>query len=62
MLLGEVNTPIIDQRAVIPCQDDRDKMLQPEDCANAITMVALLPPRAQVSEIIIKPTVQQFWV
>jgi hypothetical protein len=25
-------------------------------------MVALLPSRAQVSEIIIKPTVQQFWI
>jgi NADP-dependent 3-hydroxy acid dehydrogenase YdfG len=57
-----VNTPIIDQRTVVPSDQDRAQMLQPQDCAEAITMVALLPSRAQVSEIIIKPTVQQFWI
>jgi NADP-dependent 3-hydroxy acid dehydrogenase YdfG len=58
---GEVNTPIIDQRAVPPSHEARALMLQPQDCADAILMVALLPPRAQVSELVIKPTVQQFW-
>eukprot|EP01127_Copromyxa_protea_P011838 TRINITY_DN3013_c0_g3_i1.p1 TRINITY_DN3013_c0_g3~~TRINITY_DN3013_c0_g3_i1.p1 ORF type:complete len:653 (-),score=180.09 TRINITY_DN3013_c0_g3_i1:46-2004(-) len=58
---GEVNTPIIDQRAVPPSAEARALMLQPEDCADAILMVALLPSRAQVSEMVIKPTVQQFW-
>jgi NADP-dependent 3-hydroxy acid dehydrogenase YdfG len=57
-----VNTPIIDQRTVVPSPEDRALMLQPRDCAAAILMVALLPPRAQVSELIIKPTVQQFWI
>jgi len=59
---GEVNTPIIDQRQVVPSQEQRAKMLQPEDCAQAMLMVALLPSHAQVSEIVIKPTVQAFWL
>jgi len=59
---GEVNTPIIDKRAVVPGQEARNQMLQPEDCAAAVLMVATLPPRAQVSEMVIKPTVQEFWV
>eukprot|EP01126_Amoeba_proteus_P017586 TRINITY_DN1854_c0_g1_i4.p1 TRINITY_DN1854_c0_g1~~TRINITY_DN1854_c0_g1_i4.p1 ORF type:complete len:269 (+),score=61.83 TRINITY_DN1854_c0_g1_i4:698-1504(+) len=59
---GEINTPLIDERAVPPSPEARAKMLQPQDCADALLMVAVLPSRAQVSEIVIKPTVQQFWL
>jgi len=59
---GEINTPIIDKREVVPSEEDRMKMLQASDCAQALLMVALLPSRAQVSELVIKPTVQQFWL
>jgi len=59
---GEVNTPIIDQRAVPPPAEQRLKMLQAEDVADAVMLVATFPPRAQVSELVIKPTVQEFWV
>lgn len=59
---GEVNTPIIDQRATPPPAEQRAQMLQAEDVAEAVMLIASLPPRAQVSQLVIKPTVQQFWV
>lgn len=58
---GEVNTPILDQRAVPPPQEKRVMMLQPEDIADATLMIAKLPPRAHVPELVIKPTNQDFW-
>lgn len=59
---GEVNTPIIDKRAVPDPPEKRAVMLQPEDLADAALMVAKLPARASVPELVIKPTVQQFWL
>jgi len=59
---GEVNTPLIDKRAVPDPPEKRAVMLQPEDLADAALMVAKLPPRASVPELVIKPTVQQFWL
>jgi len=59
---GEVNTPILDQRAVPPPEEQRSQMLQAEDVAETVMLIASLPPRAQVSQLVIKPTVQQFWL
>eukprot|EP01125_Pyxidicula_operculata_P009185 TRINITY_DN3045_c0_g1_i1.p1 TRINITY_DN3045_c0_g1~~TRINITY_DN3045_c0_g1_i1.p1 ORF type:complete len:646 (+),score=176.75 TRINITY_DN3045_c0_g1_i1:52-1989(+) len=59
---GEVNTPIIDKRAVPDPPEKRALMLQPEDVAEAALMIASLPPRANISELVIKPTIQQFWL
>jgi NAD(P)-dependent dehydrogenase (short-subunit alcohol dehydrogenase family) len=57
---GEVETPILDGRPVQPTAEHRATMLQPEDVAAAVLMVACLPPRAHVAEMIIKPTVQDY--
>jgi len=59
---GEVNTPIMDQRPVVPSSEARSQMLQAEDVATAIMMVVTLPPRAHVPQLVVKPTVQQFWM
>jgi len=59
---GEVNTPIIDQRPVVPGAEQRAQMLQAEDVAEAVVLTVSLPPRAHISQLVIKPTVQQFWV
>ena len=56
---GEVATPIMEERPVKPPADALATMLQPEDVAEAVIMVAALPPRANVEEITIKPTVQR---
>jgi NAD(P)-dependent dehydrogenase (short-subunit alcohol dehydrogenase family) len=57
---GEVETPILEGRPVKPTPEHRAKMLQPEDVAAAVLMIACLPPRAHIAELIIKPVVQDF--
>ncbi|HEV2124169.1 MAG TPA: SDR family NAD(P)-dependent oxidoreductase, partial [Chloroflexota bacterium] len=54
---GEVDTPIMDQRPVVPADEARATMLQPEDVAEAVVLVASLPERALIEEIVIRPTV-----
>ena len=53
---GEVATPILMQRPVVPSQEEQAKMLQPEDLGRTIAFVASLPPRVCVNEILISPT------
>ncbi len=60
ILPGEVDTPILEGRPVVPDAAHRAKMLKPEDVAQAVLMVAQLPPRAHVAELIIKPTLQEY--
>ena len=57
---GEVETPILDQRPEPVSAERRATMLQPEDVAAAVLMVARLPARAHVPDLTIKPTVQKF--
>lgn len=57
---GEVDTPILDDRPVPVTAEHRARILQPEDVAAAILMVATLPPRANIPELTIKPTSQVF--
>ena len=57
---GEVNTPLLEDRPIIPDEEARARMLQPEDLAQAALFVATLHPRACVPEMIITPTVQKF--
>ena len=57
---GEVETPILDGRPVPPTPEHRARMLQPEDVAAAVLMIACLPPRAHIAELIIKPVVQEY--
>jgi len=57
---GEVDTPILEHRPTPVSAERRAKMLKPEDVAAAAVMIACLPPRAHVAEIIIKPTVQDY--
>jgi NADP-dependent 3-hydroxy acid dehydrogenase YdfG len=57
---GEVETPLLEKRPEPVDADRRAKMLQPEDFADIVVSVACLPARANVAEIVIKPTVQEF--
>lgn len=57
---GEVETPILDRRPVPVSAEHRARILQPEDVAAAVTMIARLPPRAHIPELIIKPTSQDY--
>jgi NAD(P)-dependent dehydrogenase (short-subunit alcohol dehydrogenase family) len=47
----DVNTPLLDKRRQPPPADLRTQMMQPEDIAAAVWLVATLPPRVIVPEI-----------
>jgi NADP-dependent 3-hydroxy acid dehydrogenase YdfG len=53
---GEVATPILKLRPVVPSDEEQAKMLQPDDLGRTIAFVASLPPRVCVNEILISPT------
>jgi hypothetical protein len=40
--------------------EHRSRILQPEDVVAAALMVACLPPRAHVPELVIKPVTQDY--
>lgn len=52
---GETDTPLVDQRPVVPPPEQRAKMIRPEDIAALAVTVAKLPARATVPEIVITP-------
>jgi len=53
---GEVRTEILDKRPVPVPEEDRARMLQPEDMAATIAHVALAPAHVCLNEILISPT------
>jgi NADP-dependent 3-hydroxy acid dehydrogenase YdfG len=57
---GEVDTPILDARPTPLTPDHRARILKPADVAAAVLMIACLPPRAHVAELVIKPTTQEY--
>ena len=57
---GEVNTPILDARPVPVPQERKDAILQPEDVAAAVCFLVQLHPRANIPELVIKPTVDDW--
>ena len=57
---GEVDTPILEQRPQPVSAEHRALILQPEDVAAAVVMIAKLPARAHIPDLTIKPTSQAF--
>lgn len=53
---GPVNTPILDQRPVPLSEEERQRILQPEDVAAAVMLVVSLPSRAHIPELHITPS------
>jgi NADP-dependent 3-hydroxy acid dehydrogenase YdfG len=58
---GEIDTPILEERPTPVTDEQRAKILKPEDVAGAILWVAGLPPHVSVPELVIKPTAQMFF-
>ena len=58
---GEVNTPILDQRSAPPTEEQRARMVQPQDVADLVMTICRLPQRAHIPEVVIKP-LSQPWV
>lgn len=53
---GEVDTPILDNRALPPDADTRALMMMPQDISAAVLMAVSLPGRATVTELAIGAT------
>jgi NADP-dependent 3-hydroxy acid dehydrogenase YdfG len=53
---GEVATPILKLRPVVPSEEEQARMLQPEDLGRTIAFVAGMPSRVCMNEILISPT------
>lgn len=62
LLPGEVATPILDKRPVPPSAEQRARMTQPEDMGKAILFLAEMHPRTCISELIIAPTWNRFYL
>ena len=58
---GEVETPILDARPVPVPAERRQMILQPEDVGQAVRFLVELHPRASIPELVIKPTVDDFF-
>jgi len=57
---GEIDTPILDARPVPVTAEHRAAILQPDDVAAVVLMLAHLDRRAHVPELVIKPTIQSY--
>ena len=57
---GEVDTPILQFRPAPISEEHRQKILRPDDVAEAVRFVALLPKHVSVPELVIKPTSQSY--
>ena len=53
---AETNTEILDKRPIPVPEADKARLMQPEDLAQAMRMLALMPARTCVTEIILAPT------
>jgi NAD(P)-dependent dehydrogenase (short-subunit alcohol dehydrogenase family) len=62
ILPGEVATPIMRKRPVMPSAEEMARMAQPEDFGKAILFVATMPARTTVNELVIAPTWNRFYV
>jgi NADP-dependent 3-hydroxy acid dehydrogenase YdfG len=61
-LPGEVATPILDQRPNPVGPEVRAKMVQPEDCADLIRYICLLPARLCMNEVMLSPTANRRYI
>jgi len=56
ILPGEVNTPIMDTRVRPPSTEERARMVDPDDVAQAILLACTLPARTTIEQLVISPT------
>jgi NADP-dependent 3-hydroxy acid dehydrogenase YdfG len=62
ILPGEVATPILKKRPVVPSRERQAQMTQAEDLGKAILFIATMPARTCINELIIAPTHNHFYL
>lgn len=55
ILPGEINTPLLDRRPVVPPPEARAKMLQVDDVAACAMLAIDLPDRAVIEQLLVRP-------
>ena len=61
-LPGEVATAILDKRPNPVSAEEKARMVQPQDCADLILHIALLPSRLVMNEVMLSPTWNRAYV
>lgn len=56
LMPGEVATPILKLRPVVPSKEEQARMLQSEDLGRTIAFIASMPPRVCINELLISST------
>lgn len=56
LMPGEVATPILKLRPVVPSEEEQARMLQSEDLGRTIAFIASMPARVCINELLISPT------
>jgi NADP-dependent 3-hydroxy acid dehydrogenase YdfG len=59
---AEVATPILDTRPVPPSEQERARMLQPQDLGRTIRYLAELPSHVCINQLIISPTWNRMYI
>jgi NAD(P)-dependent dehydrogenase (short-subunit alcohol dehydrogenase family) len=52
---GDIDTPLLNKRPVVPDAAARSRMMQPEDIADCVIFCSQLPSRVVVEEMLIRP-------
>ncbi len=52
---GDIDTPLLNRRPVVPDEAARARMMQPEDIAACVMLAIQLPSRAVIEELVIRP-------
>lgn len=52
---GDIDTPLLDKRPVVPDADARARMMKPEDIAECVVLCINLPARVVVEEMLVRP-------
>ncbi len=55
---GEVDTPLIEKRPVLPSAERRAAMLKPEDIADTVHFIVTRPPHVTISDLVVWPSAQ----
>jgi NAD(P)-dependent dehydrogenase (short-subunit alcohol dehydrogenase family) len=52
---GDIDTPLLNKRPVVPDATARERMMKPEDIADCVVFCATLPARVVVEEMLVRP-------
>lgn len=55
ILPGEIDTPLLEKRPTVPSEEQRKRMLQPEDVAECVAFALSMPDRAVVEQLLVRP-------